>query len=151
MTLIFGDISNIISLAITPAFLLLGVMLQLRVLSNRLARVMDRCRVLECRIDTHQGIEAVLLHQLSVLYRRINAIHRAIGFSAGCVILICSVVVSLFVDDVFNLRLDSLIALLFVMAMLLLIASFSLFLHEIFVATHSLPATALHRSQLVKK
>jgi hypothetical protein len=52
---------------------------------------------------------------------------------------------------VFNLRLDSLIALLFVMAMLLLIASFSLFLHEIFVATHSLPATALHRSQLVKK
>ncbi len=151
MTPLFGDISNIISLAITPAFLLLGVMLQLRVLSNRLARVMDRCRVLEFRIDTHHGIEAVLLHQLSVLYRRMNAIHRAIGFSAGSVILICSVVVSLFVDDVFNLRLDSLIALLFVMAMLLLIASFSLFLHEIFVATHSLPATALHRSQLAKK
>ena len=151
MNSLFGDISNIISLAITPAFLLLGVMLQLRVLSNRLARVMDRCRVLEFRIDTHHGIEAVLLHQLSVLYRRMNVIHKAIGFSAGCVILICSVVVSLFVDDVFNLRLDSLIALLFVMAMLLLIASFSLFLHEIFVATHSLPATALHRSQLVKK
>jgi hypothetical protein len=54
--------------------------------------------------------------------------------------------VALFADDVFNSPLDSLIALLFVMAMLLLIASFSLFLHEIFVATHSLPATALHRS-----
>ena len=151
MTPLFGDISNIISLAITPAFLLLGVMLQLRVLSNRLARIIDRRRVLESRLDTHQGHEAGLLHQLSVLYHRMNVIHKAIGFSASCIILICSVVVALFADDVFNIPLDSLIALLFVMAMLLLIASFSLFLHEIFVATHSLPATALHRSQPIKE
>lgn len=147
MTPLFGDISNIISLAITPSFLLLGTMMQLRVLNNRLARIIDHCRTLESRISSHRGIEAVLMHQLSVLYRRMNAIHRAIGFSTGCVILICSVIVALFADDVFNMPLDSLIAFLFVTAMLLLIASFSLFLHEIFVATHSLPATALHRSQ----
>lgn len=151
MTPLFGDISNIISLAITPAFLLLGVMLQLRVLNNRLARIIDRCRTLESRINSQHGIEAVQMHQLSVLYRRMNVIHKAIGFSAGSVILICSVVVSLFVDDMFDLRLDSLIALLFVTAMLLLIVSFSLFMHEIFVATHTLPANALHRSQLIKK
>jgi hypothetical protein len=33
---------------------------------------------------------------------------------------------------------------LFVAAMLLLIAGFSLFLHEIFIASHTMPATALH-------
>ena len=36
---------------------------------------------------------------------------------------------------------------LFVFSMLLLIASFSLFLHEIFIASHSLPATAVHRQR----
>ena len=144
MTPLFGDISNIISLAITPAFLLLGVMMLLRVLNNRLARIIDRCRTLESRINSQIGTETVQLHELAVLYRRMNAIHHAIGCSVGCVILICSVVVSLFVDDVLNLRLDMLIALLFALAMLLLIASFSLFLHEIFIATHTLPSKALH-------
>jgi hypothetical protein len=144
MSPLFGDISNIISLAITPAFLLLGVMMLLRVLNNRLARIIDRCRTLESRINSQIGTEAEQLHALAVLFRRMRAIHHAIGCSIVCVMLICSVVVSLFVDDVLNLRLDMLIALLFALAMLLLIASFSLFLHEILIATHTLPSTALY-------
>ena len=46
-------------------------------------------------------------------------------------------------DDIFGLRLDSLIAFLFVAAMLMLICSFSLLLHEIFIASHSMPSSAL--------
>jgi len=147
MTNLFGDISNIISLAITPAFLLLGVMMQLRVLTNRLARIMDRCRTLDAKSTAQTGHKAAHQHELSVLYRRMDAIHRAIGFSIGCVTLICTVVVALFADDLFNLRLDALIASLFGFAMLMLIASFSLFLHEVLVASHSLPAAALHGSR----
>lgn len=149
MNSLFGGINNIISLAITPAFLLLGVMMQMRVLTNRLARIIDRCRVLEHKRSAGQGLSAALKHELVVLYRRMDAIHRASGLSAACMILICIAVVALFGDDAFNLRLDSLIALLFVFAMLLLIASFSLFLHEIFIASHSLPGTALHRARRV--
>jgi hypothetical protein len=144
MNSLFGDISNIISLAITPAFLLLGVMMQMRVMSNRLERVVDRSRILESRLGKDSGLYNAITHELSLLNRRMDVIHKATGFSTLCMILICSVVVVLFADDAFNLRLDSLIAFLFVFAMLLLIASFSLFLHEIFIASHSLPATALH-------
>ena len=139
MNSLFGDISNIISLAITPAFLLLGVMMQMRVMSNRLERVVDRSRILESRLGKDSGLYNAITHELSLLNRRMDVIHKATGFST-----LCSVVVVLFADDAFNLRLDSLIAFLFVFAMLLLIASFSLFLHEIFIASHSLPATALH-------
>jgi hypothetical protein len=39
------------------------------------------------------------------------------------------------------------IAFAFVATMLLLVGSFSLLMHEIFIASHSLPATALHRRQ----
>jgi hypothetical protein len=56
---------------------------------------------------------------------------------------VCAVVVALFADDIFSLRLDSLIASLFVAAMVMLIGSFSLLLHEIFIASHSMPSTAL--------
>jgi hypothetical protein len=55
--------------------------------------------------------------------------------------------VTLFIDDALRLKLGSLIAFLFVFAMMLLIVSFSLLLHEIFLGTHSLPSTTLHRAR----
>lgn len=142
---LFGDISHLISLAVTPAFLLLGVMLQLRVLNNRLERITDRREVLEQRLSGDTCVRTSLLHELSVLRRRASAIHRALGISTSCMILIFSVVVTLFIDDALRIKLNALIAFLFVSAMLLLIGSFSLLLHEIFLGTHSLPSTALHR------
>jgi uncharacterized membrane protein len=142
-----GDITNIISLAVTPAFLLLGVMLQLRVLNNRLERITDRREVLEQRLSVGNNLHAVLVHELSVLRRRTTAIHRALGTSTSCMIIVFSVVVTLFIDDAQHLNLDSLIAFLFVFAMLLLIVSFSLLLHEILLGTHPLPSTTLHRTR----
>ncbi len=146
MLSLFGDITNIISLAVTPAFLLLGGMLQLRVLNNRLERISDRREVLEQRLSVATGLRAAMTHELSVLRRRATAIHRALGISTICMIIVFSVVVTLFIDDARQLKLDSLIALLFVFAMLLLIISFSLLLHEILLGTHSLPSTALHHA-----
>lgn len=147
MTALFGDISNIISLAITPAFLLLGVFMHMRILNNRLNRINDRTEFLHALQMSPQGMSKNYHHELSVLQRRMNVIHKANLFAASCVVIVCSVVIALLIDDVFQLRLDTLIAFLFVFSMLLLIASFSLFLHEIFIASHSLPATAVHRQR----
>jgi len=139
---LFGDISNLISLSITPAFLMLGVLLQMRVLNNRLERISDRQEVLEQRLSAG-GVRALLQHELVVLYQRAEVIHRAVSFSTVSMATVCAVVVALFADDIFSLRLDSLIASLFVAAMVMLIGSFSLLLHEIFIASHSMPSTAL--------
>ncbi len=147
MNALFGDISNIISLSITPAFLMLGVMLLLRVLNNRLDRITDRRATLEDRLQVGAVQHAVLVHELTILGRRTNVIHRAVGISTACMLLVCAVVVALFADDALQLRLGSLIAFLFVSAMLLLITSFSLFLHEVFIASHSMPSTTLHRAR----
>ncbi len=151
MTALFGDISNIISLAITPAFLLLGVLIHMRVLNNRLDRIIDRTELLQSLQMSPHGSPATNSHELSVLHRRMNVIHKATMFASSCVVMVCSVVIALLIDDVFHLRLDMLIAFLFVFSMLLLIASFSLFLHEIFIASHSLPATAVHRQRQFEK
>jgi hypothetical protein len=43
MNIQIGDIGHVIQLAIAPVFLLTGVGTMLMVLTNRLARIIDRC------------------------------------------------------------------------------------------------------------
>jgi hypothetical protein len=139
MQIQLGDIGHIIQLAIAPVFLLTGVGTNLLVLTNRLARIIDRSRVLEDRIDTlGQRIEAEALAEIAVLFRRAQLINRAITLSTTCALLICVVIAALFVGDALNLEFATFIALLFVLAMLALIGSFVFLLREIFVATKSL-------------
>ncbi|MBI3229427.1 MAG: DUF2721 domain-containing protein, partial [Burkholderiales bacterium] len=54
MNLPLGDISHIIQLAIAPVFLLTGVGTSLVVLTNRLARIIDRLRVLDDYLHSGQ-------------------------------------------------------------------------------------------------
>lgn len=136
MQIQLGDISHIIQLAIAPVFLLTGVGTNLLVLTNRLARIIDRSRVLEDRIDAAVKEEQVRsLNELVILYRRAHLINRAITLSTTCALLICVVIAALFIGDALGLGLATFIAMLFVLAMLALIGSFVYLLREIFVAT----------------
>lgn len=139
MEIQLGDISNIIQLAIAPVFLLTGVGSNLLVLTNRLARIIDRSRVLEGRIDTAADPkQQEYLAEIEILYRRAHLINGAITLSTTCALLICVVIAVLFLGDVLGLALTTLIAMLFVTAMLALIGSFVYLLREIFIATGTL-------------
>jgi len=131
-----GDIGHIIQLAVAPVFLLTGVGTNLLVLTNRLARIIDRSRVLENRIDAlGEPIHSNALDELAVLFRRAHLINLAITLSTTCALLICVVIAALFVGDALGLKFSTFIALLFVLAMLALIGSFLCLLREIFIAT----------------
>jgi len=133
------DISHIIQLAIAPVFLLTGVGTKLAVLTNRLARIIDRSRVLEDRLSNGaSGSFADAQSELLTLYRRAHLINRAITLSTCCGLLVCVVIAALFIGDALNLALAKFIALCFVLAMFSLIGSFVYLLREIFVATQSL-------------
>ncbi len=133
------DIGNIIQLAIAPVFLLTGVGSNLLVLTNRLARIIDRSRVLEDRLDAaDDSRQKEYLVEIEILFRRAHLINRAITLSTTCALLICVVIAALFLGDALRLALTTLIATLFVGAMLVLIGSFFYLLREIFVATGTL-------------
>lgn len=139
MQIQLGDVGHIIQLAIAPVFLLTGVGTNLLVLTNRLARIIDRSRVLEERMDAlGDAVVADCLSEIQVLYRRAQLINRAITLSTTCGLLICVLVATLFLGDALGLRLGTFIGILFVLAMLSLIGSFVWLLREIFVATNSL-------------
>jgi hypothetical protein len=139
MEIQLGDISHIIQLAIAPVFLLTGVGTKLTVLTNRLARIIDRSRVLEDRVNTAGMADMTdALAELETLYQRAKLINRAVTLSTICGLLICMVIATLFVGDALNLALAQIIALFFVLGMLSLIGSFVYLLREIFVATKTL-------------
>ena len=132
MNIQVSDIGHIIQLAIAPVFLLTGVATKLSVLINRLARIIDRTRVLEDRLLVANNERYT--HELAEMYKRSHLINYAITCSTGCGLLICLVIAMLFVGDTLNIKLDRFIAAFFVVAMLALISSFVLFLLEIRIA-----------------
>lgn len=143
------EIGHIIQLAIAPVFLLTGVGTNMLVLTNRLARIIDRTRIIEERLDEASGSvpasEASARAELGMLFRRAKKIHRAIFLSTSCALLICMLVASLFIADAFNLRLGSVIAAMFVLAMVALTGSFVYLLREIWLATEFMNRQQAHR------
>jgi hypothetical protein len=139
MNIDLGDISHTIQLAIAPVFLLTGVGTNLAVLTNRLARIIDRTRALETRLEDGVADGGAREHaELVTLYQRTHLINRAITLSTTCALLVCITIAALFVGDAFALGLSKFIAILFIFAMLALIGSFVFFLREIFVAIASI-------------
>lgn len=128
-----GDIGHIIQLAIAPVFLLSGVCTNLIVLTNRLARIIDRSRVLEDRLDV--AYSDPYLNELDVLYRRSHLINMSIALSTACGLFVCVIVAMLFLGDITNLGLDKYIAGTFVVSVLCLVGSFISLLREIFIAS----------------
>ncbi len=133
MNIQISDIGHVIQLAIAPVFLLTGVATMLTVLTNRLARIIDRTRVLEDRLRVASSDE--YSDELEVLYTRSHLINYAITASTGCGLLICLIIAFLFLGDTTNLPLDQYIAAMFVIAMVALIGAFVYLLREIFIAS----------------
>lgn len=127
-----NDIGHVIQLSIAPVFLLTGVATKLTVLLNRLARVIDRTRVL--REELRKGPDPECKEELDVLYQRWQLLNYALTGSTICGFLICVVIACLFLGDTADLPLDRYIAGMFVLAMIALISSFVFLLREVFVS-----------------
>ena len=120
-------ITHAIQQAVAPVFLLAGIGGILNVLTNRLARIIDRSRNLHHRLETvSEERSMVIRDELSMLTRRARVVHRAIGFSTASALLVCVVIALLFLSAV---------AALFVLAMCFLIVALSGFLREVQLAT----------------
>lgn len=133
------DVAHSIQLAVAPVFLLTGVGTMLGVLTNRLARIIDRARTLERTLPELPAPAVAEAHaELKVLSRRARLIHRAITLSTSCALLICLVIVSLFAGVALGQDLSRLIVLLFTAALAAFVGGLLSFLLEIRAATGTL-------------
>ena len=134
-----GIIAQTIQLALAPVFVLVAIGNIMNILSLRLARVIDRGRILQQRHAETSGSEHdTIVREMRILDRRIHLIGRAIlslvlsGLTIGfCVAL-------LFVEELFKVNMQQVAAFAFMIAIGLLMWALTQFLREIRSATEAL-------------
>lgn len=147
MSLSLDSVAHTIQLAIAPVFLLTAVGTIIGVLANRLARIVDRTRMLEERCDRGSSPDAPGdEHDLRLLASRLRLIYLAIALEVSCSLGVGLVIATAFVDALLAVNLTSAVVGLFGLAMLAFIAGLIVFLREIFLAVTGQRQRAAKRS-----
>ena len=130
-----NQITHVITLAIAPVFLLTAVGTLMGVLVNRLARIVDRIRVLE-ELLHELGLDELLpaRDELDNLRQRLRLIYFAVASAVFCALFVGLLIIVAFVDAFMSVNLATIVGVLFIMAMLAFIGSLVVFLREIFLA-----------------
>ncbi len=128
-----SEISHVIALATAPAFLLGGTVAFLTLLASRMSGIVDRVRALN-DIDDHDQRRAQLKSDMPVLRRRARLIHLSMSLSILSGVTTALLVAITFIGALFDLQLETLIATLFVLTLLLFMASLCLLVREAIIA-----------------
>ncbi|MBN8814048.1 MAG: DUF2721 domain-containing protein [Sphingomonas sp.] len=127
-----STIAQTIQLSLSPVFMLAGIAGLLNVLAGRMARVVDRARALEELHPRSTGPEHDRhVWELRLLDRRISIINLSLFLAVSSAIMTCTVVALLFVAELADLKFGTYVALVFILAMLFLIASLVAFIVEV--------------------
>lgn len=126
------NVAHVIQLAVAPVFLLTGVGAILNVITSRLARIVDRSRVLSSSADQKHAAQK---EEMAMLARRARWVHWAVSLCTMSALLICIVIAALFVGSEISIDPSRAVSLLFILAMLTLISGLLCFLREVFLAT----------------
>lgn len=137
-----ANVGNAVQLAIAPIFLLVAAGALLNVMTQRLGRVVDRARSLEAMIDADAGRHTAYLGELRILEGRMVAANRAIAACVFASVLVCVMVGVFFCGALFGLRLQTPIAVLFLIIMTAMITGLCFFLYEITLSARSLHVKA---------
>jgi hypothetical protein len=128
-------VAHVIQLAVAPVFLLTGIGAILNVITNRLARIVDRSRVLG---NSDKQIKPAQEEEMAMLTRRTRWVHWAVSLCTISALLICIVIAALFVGSVTGFDPFHTVSLLFILAMFTLISGLLCLLREIFLVTGNL-------------
>jgi hypothetical protein len=129
----------IIQLAITPVILISGMGALMITLTNRMARIVDRTRVLaEAMPAAVPEDRPHLESQLDIMWRRALLLRRAVTSNGLSMLVSCLLVVAIFASAMLGWRLQVLMLVLFSASIIFLIASLVDFLRDIFVSLHAL-------------
>jgi len=132
------DITRVIQLAVAPVFLLTAIGTFINALSGRLARAVDRRRVIDDILPMQEGeTRDEMLGELGILARRIRLVLWAMGLAVFSAVLVCLLIGTAFVGAFIALDLSRPVALLFVAAVLALTGGLLLFMREVFLAALS--------------
>jgi small-conductance mechanosensitive channel len=132
------DITRVIQLAIAPVFLLTAIGTILNILMGRLARAVDRRRILEEHMRDYVDVARDDGNrELNHLHRRIRLVMWAVALSVLAALLVCLLIGTAFAGAFIAVDLTRPVAILFIAAVLALTFCLLIFLREIAIAAMS--------------
>jgi hypothetical protein len=132
-------IAEAIQASLSPVFMLTGIGALLNVLTGRLARVIDRARVLEERHPALQREDrSRAAAELRRLARRMKVINASLFLAVASAVATCAVVAMLFIGALTRFHIGQWVAFSFILAMSLLIAAFVAFMVEVRLSIHAI-------------
>ena len=124
----FDEIGTVIQMAVAPAFLLTGLGAILTVMGHRLARIVDRFRILKERSNKNT---LEISKELSSLLLRAKWTHWAIALTTTSALFICLLIAMIFIATEVSFELDQYLTILFIVAMSSLVLGLLCFLREV--------------------
>lgn len=128
-----------IRLSVAPVFLLTAVAGMIGALAGRLARIIDRARVIEDRIFGGETVRAETYRaEFLLLKKRANIVNSSIALLTVCAILVGITIIELFLGEVSNIQTMRLVPYSFLTGVLCFIFALACFLIEVTLATRIL-------------
>ncbi len=130
---------NAIQLAVAPVFMLTAIAAMIGTVATRLARIIDRARLLEERLESGTQINQDAAHwELKRLKLRGRICNWSVGMLGICGMLIAATVMVLFLGETVSPRSERLVPWTFLGALGIFVIALLFFLLETFLATHTL-------------
>ena len=135
-----ATVTHGIQLAVAPVFLLTAVATLIGTVAGRLARIIDRARILEERIDAAPATDPMLpaFSELKRLQQRGRLANVSIALLTFCAILIGLTIVALFLSETTELQIFRLATVSFLSGVVCFVLALLGFLTETLLATRVL-------------
>ena len=129
-----------IQLAVAPVFLLTAVSAMIGSVTGRIARIIDRARVLEKRIDESpdENPMAVEFTELGQLRTRGRLVNVCIALLTFCAILIGLTIMALFLGETIEIQIFRVVTVLFLSGVTCFLLALMCFLAETLIASRVL-------------
>jgi uncharacterized membrane protein YbhN (UPF0104 family) len=135
-----ATVTHGIQLAVAPVFLLTAVAAMIGTVAGRLARIIDRARLLETRIDASPDENPMTAEftELGHLRSRGRLVNACIALLTFCAILIGLTIMALFLGETTEIQIFRLATVLFLTGVTFFLLALLCFLAETVIATQVL-------------
>jgi len=135
-----ATVTHGIQLAVAPVFLLTAVAGMIGSVAGRLARIIDRARVLEDRVDAAPDSDpmTIAFKELKQLRLRGRLVNTCIALLTFCAIMIGLTIVTLFLGETTEIEMFRLATVLFLAGVSFFLLALLCFLAETLIATRML-------------
>ncbi len=139
------NVIELIQLALTPVFLIVGIGQLLNVVTTRVSRVIDRARTLENKREEGKKSNWKIEKELIALNRRLNLANWSITFLTGAAAMICIDIILLIANGLLIQNLDQAVLAFFILSVLSITGGLVCFFIEVTLATATLKVNLKHQ------